>query len=397
MQKIKTYDWATCPASIFTVVWALQIFGHLIFLDTFDPIESNTWIILGAATAAFFLGCLIPYISHSQHKQPYLAEREHIPQFVRIFARLILPLYIITVAAPQVAYIFFLESLSLGALRNDLIASAADNDRGVIFKLYVHYAFALASLLSIAYASLLSRRILIIIVGSGFLAGLLTYGRNILLLYVLSTGVLLYSQRIVSVRMLIAMFLSFVCVFFSLAFYMEKGGVDGGVLENIVWNFKVYLFAGFAAFNSYIKYNDPNISGLLLVPNVLKDLFSYFGAELEPTPTVFPFVETPLPTNVYTALFPWHHDAGMFGLFLGFLFIGFFSTWLYLKRHRSRLNLFLYSLCLYPLVMMIFEEQYARAYTLWVLVAILLLVFFILEFPLIRVSSKVYKNEFFEK
>jgi oligosaccharide repeat unit polymerase len=396
MPKIRNYDWVASPASIFSLVWVLQIVGHLSLFDTFDSIESKTWIILGAASGAFFLGCVIPYLGRSRYKLSYFSARERIPQFVRIFARLILPLYLITVAAPQIISIFFSGSISLGALRSDLIASAANNDRGVIFKLYLHYAFVLGSLLSLAYASLLSRRILIVVVVAGLLAGLLTYGRNILLLYVLSTGVLLYSQKIVSVKMLVLMFLSFVCIFFLLAFYMEKGDVDGGVLENIAWNFKVYLLAGFAAFNSYIKSNEPDIAGLLLVPNVLKDLLSYFGAELELTPAVFPFVETPLPTNVYTALFPWYHDAGIFGLSLGFLFIGCFTTYLYLKRRRSRVNLFLYSLCLYPLVMMIFEEQYVRAYTLWALVAILLLAFFILESPFIRASSEVYKNELFE-
>ena len=211
------------------------------------------------------------------------------------------------------------------------------------------------------------------------MAGLLTLGRNVLLLYFISLGVILYLQNLISKKSALAIGVIFVAIFFLIASVLGKGDSEGSWFENVVWNFKVYILGGVAAFNNYVAYGGLDDLGGLLLPNFIKELLSVFGVDMTNTPNFFPFVETPLPVNVYTAYFPWYHDAGIFGVLFGFFVIGFLSVQLFNARRRSRISLFIYSISLYPLLMMIFEEQYLRAYTLWVLALFLIIALGVIE------------------
>lgn len=371
MQKIKTSDWVINPVFVFLILWSMQIIGHVVFWDSFDPFVTELWWILAAGVCGFLLGCLLLLACYRCNKDNNFSKDINVPRFIDVYLKFLLPAYIFLVAFPEIFNLISHSDLSLAEIRAELVNSVVENDRSVVIILYVHYLVVLASLLSLAYASKLKRRMICYVAVLGLVAGVLTFGRTILLLYFVSFGTILYFQGLISKRVFFVIGLVFVVTFFAMAYFMNKGGIDDGLFENVVWNFKVYILGGLSAFNNYVSTGEPDIPGLLLMPNFAKELLSGVGILIESTPNFLPFVETPLPTNVYTAIFPWYHDGGILGVFFGFCVMGFVSMFLFEARYNSRMNLFLYSISIYPLLMLIFEEQYLRAYTLWVLVLLL--------------------------
>ena len=72
------------------------------------------------------------------------------------------------------------------------------------------------------------------------------------------------------------------------------------------------------------------------------------------------FVNVPFPTNVYTVYKFYMTDFGLYGALAVMLIIGFLHTLLYRKaRTGSKLGIYFFSLTLYPLVMVIFDDQYS--------------------------------------
>ncbi|AIY40053.1 macromolecule metabolism; macromolecule synthesis [Collimonas arenae] len=379
MQKIKTSDWLINPIFIFLSLWGMQALGHIVFLDSFYPFVTDTWVIVFFGGVAFVVGCFFANIFNGKYRHTDLKNKEYVPRFIKICIKFLLPAYILGVALPLIISIFFDSTQSLSELRNSLIDSVGNNDREVILISYLHYLIVIASLLSISCAPTLRGRVVTYIAITGMLAGFLTFGRVILLLYFSSLSIILYFQGRIKKKIAFFILFSFVVIFFLLAFLLNKGGSENNIFESIAWNFKVYVLSGLAGFNNYVAKGDPDISGWLLVPNFIKNFLSALGVQSEITPSLFPFVETPLPGNVYTAFFPWYHDGGILAVCIGFFIIGFISMFLFKNRYKSKLSLFNYSLSLYPLIMSIFEEQYLRAYPLWAIVFLLYVFLYIFE------------------
>ncbi|SDX50687.1 oligosaccharide repeat unit polymerase [Collimonas sp. OK242] len=379
MQKRKTSDWLINPIFIFSFLWATQIFGHIIFSGDFYPFVADTWIIIFGGFCAFIVGCITTKIFREKNAHVNSEYKDYVPRFVNLYIKILLPIYILFVAMPQIVNYALNSGQLLSEVRSSLVDSVVDNDRSVILVLYLHYLVVIASLLALSYASKFRKIIVIYIVISGVVAGLLTFGRTILMLYFISLSIILYFQARIGKKTVFIFGFSFLIIFFLIAYLLGKGGADNTLFESVAWNFKVYALSAVAAFNNYVAVGDPNIPGWLLVPNFLKSILGFIGINSDVTPTVLPFVETPLPTNVYTAFFPWYHDGGILGVLFGFFAIGFISMYLFRMRYKSKLNLLNYALSLYPLIMTIFEEQYLRTYTLWTLVFLLYIFFFAFE------------------
>jgi oligosaccharide repeat unit polymerase len=205
---------------------------------------------------------------------------------------------------------------------------------------------------------------------TGVLAALLPLGRTTLLLFVISACVSLHLQRQLTLRVFAIVGCVFVGFFFLFAYALGKGGAEEGLLQNVTWNFNVYMLSGVAALNNFVAYAEPNIIGPLLAPRLLIAALHLGGGSPDVPITVYPFVLVPLPTNVYTAFFEPYHDGGWVGIVVEFFLIGWLSMAFFRRRNRSRVYQFLYSLSLYPLVMTIFEEQYLRAYPLWAMACV---------------------------
>ncbi len=79
-------------------------------------------------------------------------------------------------------------------------------------------------------------------------------------------------------------------------------------------------------------------------------------------------VDIPFPTNVYTGIHPVYKDFGLVGVILAFAAIGAVSTHFYVRGLAGDpLYIFYYSLGLFPLLFMVFSDQYFVPMVIWVM------------------------------
>lgn len=358
MFKTKTSDWLLNPISIFSLIWLYQLIGHIIFIDSFHPCLIETWLIIILGFISFITGCFITPTPASKNRKT----TTKIPFITKIYTLKSTQTLILIFLIIQIAFIAD-SDISLSKLRETTVSNITEHDNKTIIYFYLNSLITISSIFSATYISNFKKSTTIFILINCIISSLLTTGRTLIFLDFTSITTILYFQSIIKKKTIIILGIAFITLFISLAFLLEKGESESNAFEKISWNIKVYSLSGLMGFNEYIATGEPNILGPLLVPNQIKTLFN-----IPPTPTSFPFVYTPLPTNIYTAYFPWFHDGGVFGVILGFVLFGFTSMYLFKRRYTNQINLFLYSISLYPLIMTIFDEQYIRAYPLWAMV-----------------------------
>lgn len=94
--------------------------------------------------------------------------------------------------------------------------------------------------------------------------------------------------------------------------------------------------------------------GFILKPAALLHLTPY-----TPPPVLDSFIDVPFPTNVYTVYRFFYTDFGALGCLLTISVIGILQSFLYRRaKHRGRLSLVLFALSLFPVVMVIFDDEY---------------------------------------
>jgi len=84
---------------------------------------------------------------------------------------------------------------------------------------------------------------------------------------------------------------------------------------------------------------------------------------------VQPWVDVPMPTNVYTVYQPYIKDFGLVGGSLVLFVLGFLHALLYRRatvRNPHTTYVFLFALSLFPLVMQAFQDMYFSLLSLWI-------------------------------
>ncbi len=196
---------------------------------------------------------------------------------------------------------------------------------------------------------------------------ILTTGRTMLLelvlgllgIYLLKTSQTSAVRAWKVVRWPVLMFL----VMFSLLVPITKkiSNLKGGATEAISDYAFGYCVIPLAGFNyvlhhtSEYKY-EPNHT----FRDVLPFISSVSRLRFIPGRDSDDFVETPLPTNTYTAFKFYYVDFGLTGLLLTMFLIGIIQTWLFKRSMEGdHLYVFLFALSLFPLIMTAFDDQYS--------------------------------------
>ena len=79
-----------------------------------------------------------------------------------------------------------------------------------------------------------------------------------------------------------------------------------------------------------------------------------------------PYIDTPVTTNAYSALYPVYHDMGVAGIVVVFAILGAFHQTLYLRQRGGDPTFrYAYVFSLYPLAMTVFEEAYISSLGFW--------------------------------
>jgi oligosaccharide repeat unit polymerase len=156
-------------------------------------------------------------------------------------------------------------------------------------------------------------------------------------------------------------FLVFLLLFVGLIFTNKDtsniGLGAGGVALLLVVN---YIVGPLAAFNYFLthqqEYFQSSYRTLKFVTQIAEAL-----RLTAPAPVSYDqFVYVPFPHNVYTIYRNFIGDFGLYGMLCAMVIIGFLHALLYLKaRAGSEFCIYLYSLSLYSVIMVTFDDQYS--------------------------------------
>ncbi len=375
------------PRLIFAVIWGMQVVGYLLDGGQFYPFFAKTWSIVAAGLAGFFLGSKLIRVSVEAFPMAVAPPPTDgdVSRLTQWFFRLAQALYMLATvySLSRIAAVLGADAILSGdfaalrlAIVNDFVG-----ERELFSWIRVFYFGVGLAVFQLAHAHLFSTAEITAVAVLGLLSAIATTGRLYLLLFVLATGFLLYRQRKISVRGVVAVFCGFIALFFLLALLLQKGGDEGSVLEQLAWNARVYLLSSLACFNDFVRNDGSLSSDGVLIPNAVRSILRIVGIALEDKPDLLPFARVPVQCNTYTALFPLYHDLGIIGVLLGFMGIGWLTQffWEYERRSRSPMSMFLYSVALYPLVMSMFEDAYFSSPGFWVMLWIPPLALFLVQ------------------
>jgi oligosaccharide repeat unit polymerase len=187
------------------------------------------------------------------------------------------------------------------------------------------------------------------------------------MLFIALTGIALIRRRL-TVTKVVASVLFLVLLFGSYAVLLRKGGdPDAPWSDNIAFiaeSFFTYCLGGIAAFDQVVRGHAPQLS-VGAFSSIINVFYHLIGHRL--ISGVHPPVAVPFETNVYTALQPVYKDFGILGIVVVFALIGAVTSGFYVKaRSGNRLCTLYYAVALFPLVIMVFADQYFIALSVWV-------------------------------
>lgn len=202
-----------------------------------------------------------------------------------------------------------------------------------------------------------------------FAYALLSTGRTPFLLVLITLmGIAAMRNRLGPKKIFVSTIV-FVGAFAVFALILGKGGdLAASVSDNVSSveeSFAQYAIGAIPAFDQVVKRDAPLDYGkntFLDGLNLLRRATG--GRAISP---IQEEVSVPFPTNVYTAIQPPFKDFGIIGVVLAFGVIGALSTYFFLRAlSGDSLNIFCYSLSLYPLFLMAFTDQYFAPMLSWV-------------------------------
>jgi len=165
---------------------------------------------------------------------------------------------------------------------------------------------------------------------------------------------------------------------------LEKGGSLGTSLsEN--WptmreSFLTYAVGGIPALGTYLHNRGPDVD---LGWNSLRTIFAVLrgvGFQTTAAPLVQPYVDIPIPYNVFTVYHPYTKDFGDIGAVAVLFVLGFFHAAVYRQatvRNPHAMYVFLYAISLFPLVMQVFQDMYFSILSLWIQYGVWAFLFFV--------------------
>ncbi len=188
-----------------------------------------------------------------------------------------------------------------------------------------------------------------------------------LLVLVCLMGIAAMRNRL-GIRKLFVGAIVFLVAFAVFAVILGKGGdVDFALSENlssVEESLVQYAIGPIPAFDEVVKRDAPLDFGKNTFLDGLNLVRRVSGSK--PASPVQEYVSVPFLTNVYTALQPPFLDFGILGVVLAFGLIGAASSYFYIRAVAGdALNIFCYSLCLFPLALMAFSDQYFSPMLSW--------------------------------
>lgn len=366
------------PPTLYTLIWSIVFLSYVFFL----AINNNLSFELDTITLVIFLAGEIIFSTFALFAIPktnitfQVTEIKilyKIDQILLLFLILVLPFYINLLV--NIANQSKLANVNIYlALRHEYVSTGVKIGIFDYVNTVSVFAFALAvyrfNFTNFKNHPTLGKTIYkVLYYLVPFIYAFLSTGRTyFVLLLSIYIGLKVMAKAFGKKHLIVASSLFFV-LFIVNALILGKGAdIDASYADNaksIIENLTIYFLGGSYGFDSIIKsgftldFGEHTFRFFISVAHAL-GLTSTAPAEL-----VMPYVTTPMITNVYTVYYLYVKDFG----YLGLIFIaiwGYLHTYFYYKAKGSFLNLYIYALLLYPLMMSFFQDQYLSLLSTWI-------------------------------
>ena len=245
--------------------------------------------------------------------------------------------YLVLIFAPLAIISLILEALKVGPeyffLRLRMINTGLDeDDTFTLGKLaYVFNFTNVVCLLYTLYYEKVSKKKYYIVLLFALLLGLITLARTSLVTLAISIFAILYIKGELKSKH----YIYFMLLFFAFIFLVTGlRNVHESEGDNFANTFAVYLFSSMPAFET-LKYTP-------IQQHFGENTFRFFyavanalGYNYEAKKTILDYVNVPVPTNVYTILYPFFKDFGYRGICVFGLIYGSFHMLVY-KGYKNR-------------------------------------------------------------
>ncbi len=368
------------PGFLQAFLWFLAVSVLLINQRMFVPVTSSMYILLVAGVTLFSMGA---FLGSYQHR-PYLM-RNQLADGTLPGNRAVAGLSVAVVSG-LILYLSRARDLALSGptsnwfinLRYAVSVNEAETGGFGIAAYFVPLSYLLAAIFVLRRYGLgrpmASRTAVAVTVLIGCVFGVLWAARSTLLpLFVLVLGIpaALRVTRAVKAGAIVAAMTLLLFTVVGLA--VGKGGTFSGDITGVSGtlreSFLTYAVGGIPALSTVLDNQGPDLD---LGRNTLRSLFAVLravGFHTTAAPLVQPWVDVPMPTNVYTVYQPYVQDFGVPGALAAVFLIGFIHSVLYRRatvRNPDAIAVFLFTLSLFPLAMQAFQDMYFSLLSLWI-------------------------------
>jgi oligosaccharide repeat unit polymerase len=371
------------PPFIFCAMWLLVIVLIRLDLIELDPLHDNTLAILATGAASFsaggLLAGLVPRGLLRIHFHHFLFKSRITPGSLRNTLMIVL-----LCGLPVMFYRTWQLSNSQGGgfnilmqARQSLLESieSEDSSQFGVMAYLMAYLLMCSTFVSLLFATEKKDRKFWVVTFVAFIAAILSTGRVSILQLIsgLSAIRLLQTKQESlrgAVRLLRWPIVLFVALFIGLVFTNKNTeGMTGGVTGIATFFVLAYIVGPLAAFDKVVQ--NPaiyklNLSHTFYFPLHIAaklHLMDYTNLRLTDyiTPPMYnTFVLVPFPINVYTVFKFYFLELGTFGTVVILFVIGLLHSLLYLKaRQGGRFSTYLFAYSVYPVLMVIFVDEYS--------------------------------------
>jgi oligosaccharide repeat unit polymerase len=368
------------PAFLQACLWLFATVLFFITHQMFIPVSGSTFALFVAGVAVFSIGAFVASYDH----RPVLARNRLLEGSTPTKSAVLL--FAAVVAIGLVLYVNKAARLaSSGPFTNPYINlryalsvtwEETGGDLGVL-SYFIPCAYTLAGITVLNRRgferSRSSRFLVATAVISGLAFGVLSSGRGVVLPLIIILLAIPTTLRVTTaLKTAATLGVLALGVFVLLGLALGKGGTfTSSFGENLLGmrdSFVTYFVGGIPSLDTFIREQGRHLE---LGANTFRTILAILrglGFGTPYIPLVQPYVDIPMPLNVYTVYQPYVKDFGTAGLLMLFP-IGFAHGFLYRKatvRHPHAAFVFLFALSLYPLAMQAFQDMYFSALSTWI-------------------------------
>lgn len=356
------------PVTILGGVWTLVCVLYSIFSEKYDDIGINTSLIVIIYLTLFCFGCLLTYnLLLRSHRVNDYAEIP-ITMVIRIIS------IIIILLMPLVLWKYW-QIANVGPTTSLLInlryqTSVLGNDIGIL-QYIVTLSLVMSAVLNVIYSSGNSNAkwMFRIVIFCAFLmhAALLARAQmlSVIIVYFMISS--FYGK--LNIKKLFTSSIITIIVFYMITTALNKS--SSSILSTVGDYFVPPIIALDILMQTGIYLDTISKSLLFSISNIM----ILFGIKINSTEIILPFINTPIPTNLYTVVAPYLGFGGIASSSLAALIIGVLHGFIWAKSTtRKPIWVSAYAISIIPLIGQFGGEAYLTLFSYWIQVVFWLIV-----------------------